>query len=120
LPSRGGGYALDVEEELEPDEDEPALDELGDPAGGVPLGPGPWGMSSWALPAWSLSMAVVPLVVTVLKVTASPAARSLSEASPFLSMSLLLVTAYVVVPLLVWIVTLEVPTAVTVPLSGRL
>jgi hypothetical protein len=38
-------------------------------------------------------MAVVPLVVTVLKVTASPTARALKLASPFLSMSLELVTA---------------------------
>jgi hypothetical protein len=38
-------------------------------------------------------MAVVPLVVTVLKVTASPTASALNVDSPFLSMSLELVTA---------------------------
>jgi hypothetical protein len=41
----------------------------------------------------------------------------LSDASPFLSMSLELVTAYVVVPVLVLMVTSELPTAVTVPLN---
>jgi hypothetical protein len=50
-------------------------------------------MSSDALPACSLSMVAVPLVVTALKVTASPTARALRVDSPFLSMSLELVTA---------------------------
>src|SRR5579864_51684 len=54
----------------------------------------------------------------VLKVTVSPTERLLSVASPFLSMSLEDVTAYVVVPELVLMVTLLVPTAVTVPLKG--
>jgi hypothetical protein len=56
--------------------------------------------------------------VVVLNVTASPTARLVKAASPFLSMSLDDVTAYVVVPELVLIVTLSVPTAVTVPLIG--
>jgi len=70
-------------------------------------------------PATSLSMAVVPSVVTVLKATSSPTARALNVVLPFFSMSLELVTGYVVVPLLVLMVTLEAPTAVTVPWNGR-
>ena len=51
---------------------------------------------------------------SVLKVTLSPTASDDRDASPFLSMSLFDVTAYVV-PL---IVTELDPTAETVPLSG--
>jgi hypothetical protein len=72
-----------------------------------------------ALPATSLSMVGVASVVTVLKATVSPTASALSVALPFFAISLELVTAYVVVPLLVLMVTLEVPTAVTVPCNGR-
>ena len=50
-------------------------------------------MSSAALPACSLSIVAEPLVVTVLKVTASPTVKALRVDSPFLSMSLELVTA---------------------------
>jgi hypothetical protein len=50
------------------------------------------GRSSVSLPACSLSMDVTPPDVTVLKVTESPTARELKVASPFLSMSLVLVT----------------------------
>src|SRR5947207_9226959 len=60
-------------------------------------------------------MIVAPLAVSVVNLTASPTLRSLSCASPFLSMSLAEVTPYVVVPLLVLIVTELLPTAVTVP-----
>ncbi len=62
-----------------------------------------------------MSIVVLPLTVVVLKVTESPTFRSLSCASPFLSMSLSLVTAYSVVLLLVLMVTDADPTAVTVP-----
>jgi len=64
-------------------------------------------------------MAVVPSVVTVLKATSSPTARAPNGLLPFFSMSLELETGYVVVPLLVLMVTLEAPTAVTVPCNGR-
>ncbi len=56
------------------------------------------------------------LAVLVLKVTASPITRSLSVASPFLSISLLADTAYCVVAVAVLMVTDPEPTAVTVPL----
>jgi len=72
-----------------------------------------------ALPATSLSMVGVASDVTVLKATVSPTTSALSPAAPFFSISLELETAYVVVPVLVLMDTLEVPTAVTVPWRGR-
>jgi len=57
--------------------------------------------------------------VSTLKVTASPTTRSDNWPSPFLSMSLLPETAYMVVPDDVLIVTLAEPTAVTVPDRSR-
>ena len=76
--------------------------------------PGAAGMSLVSSPACSLSIVVVPVVTE--KRTVSPTTRSESWASPFLSMSLLLVTVYVVVPVDVLIDTEVLPTAVTVPL----
>ena len=64
------------------------------------------GMFLDSSPACSLSICLA-LVLSTLKVTWSPTARADSVASPFLSMSLVLVTAYVVVPVEVLIVTLE-------------
>jgi len=103
--------------------------ELPDPVGGVPLaaldplGPAPCvhppAMLDGGLPAYSLSMALDPFVVTVLKATLSPTAKALNVVLPFFSMSLELVTEYVAVPLLVLMVTLDAPTAVTVPCKGR-
>src|ERR1700761_9541696 len=60
-------------------------------------------------------MTAAPLTVSVSKMTASPALRSDSCASPFLSTSLDEVTLYVLVPAFVLIVTDDAPTAVTVP-----
>jgi len=71
------------------------------------------------LPAYSVSMALDPFVVTVLKATSSPTAKALNVVLPFFSMSLELVTEYVAVPLLVLMVTLDAPMAVTVPCNGR-
>ncbi len=70
------------------------------------------------MPVCSLSIVVVLLAVVVLKVTASPTMRSLSVASPFLSMSLVADTVYSVVAVAVLMVTDPVPTAVTVPLRS--
>ena len=60
-------------------------------------------------------MVGVDAPLTVLKVTLSPTASWERVDSPFLSMSLLEVTAYVLPSM----VTLLVPTAVTVPLLSR-
>jgi hypothetical protein len=49
----------------------------------------------------------------------SPTAKLDSAASPLLSMSLLVVTEYLVVPFDVLMVTVFVPTAVTVPVRSR-
>jgi hypothetical protein len=96
--------------------DELLLLPLEDPAGGAgaPPGGGPVGRSSASLPACSLSIVGVDADGSVLNVTASPTASDDNDASPFLSMSLLDVTAYVFPSM----VTLFDPTAVTVPLFG--
>ena len=91
---------------------------LGLPPGPAP-GPQPPAIPEGAVPAINVSIEVVPSVVAVLNATLSPTARALSVVLPFLSILLELVTAYSVVPLLVLMVTLDVPTAVTVPCSGN-
>src|SRR4051794_12239679 len=71
------------------------------------------GRLSASSPACSTAMVDVP--GRTAKCTASPALRSDSFASPFLSMSLLASTAYVLVPAVDLMVTLLVPTDVTLP-----
>jgi len=70
-------------------------------------------------PACSLSICLALAVVVDAERHHIPAARLDRVASPVLSMSLLLVTEYSVVPDAVLMVTLLVPTAVTVPDRSR-
>ena len=69
-------------------------------------------------PACSLSICLL-FELSTLNVTVSPTAKLDSAASPLLSMSLLVVTEYLVVPFDVLMVTVFVPTAVSVPVRPR-